>query len=244
MTSKGHITYKLSSSKECIAESPVPFIIENSEYSVNALLKTSEDELLLRLDLEGPNLSQGSHSTTDLIAKQVIEWLAVRRGVTLLQPEVLENELGPPLRWGPWSKLSTFTISVPPPITINHVDVNELASHLNSKEPEIHMLFGMYALAMEQSPIAKFMLLYSILYFIAGDSQGKIDKLIWSLSPGEQHIERARHDKEGTRFTKIRNDIGHPKRRDRAEINRLEPDVKNALSDLCKVVRMAINRYY
>lgn len=240
MSDKGYIVYKLSAPHECIIKKPVTFGIEDEDKQIKALLTLSDSEELL-LRIEGEHLSQKSRRVTDLLARRVMQWFAVVRGMQYLSPVVCEDSLPKdPVQWGPWSETWSFSTAASPELSLS--DGHILAAHLKPEHVLTNVLFDMFGLAEEQqSPIAQFILLYNILMFIKKNSQEKIDRLIWDLAPSEVQVERARWDKPGTRFTKLRNDIGHPRRTDRAEMDRLVSDIRSALPDLRRVVCKAIN---
>jgi hypothetical protein len=213
-------------------------VSRGAEHTVAAKLSVSASGILL-LRLTGDDLTQRSLRLTGYIAKRTMEWLAIDRGLPFQSPEVYENTL--PQGQKPTrihSETISFTTLAAP--TLTHEDGKALESHMKVESTKVLLVYGMYSLAAEQqNPVAEFVFLYSLLEFIYG-KQKSIDEWIWRVKAEEERVPNARYDRDGTRFTELRNDLGHPKRLDRSELDRLVPEVRNALPALRSLAKLAI----
>lgn len=88
---------------------------------------------------------------------------------------------------------------------------------------------------LNNDPIAVFMSLYNILLQVLGDDQKFVDEFIRQEEPSVQEFP----DRQGkqTLYTKLRNDVGHPKKRPLKETNE---EIKAVLEKFKMFVRKAI----
>jgi hypothetical protein len=209
------------------------------------------DGVLVSFEVAGLNRSEAKRVTTPLV-DLIQDWLVLDYPeVRPITPQLVENTIPDDpgadavsaVLWG--LKGETQPIL---PHRLDKVNLERFEVLLQQASPEDLAILSTYRLAREdRSVIAEFVLLYSILLWITRNPvsgmelQARVDERIWELDPSEDRVSGARRGNEGTRYTKLRNDIGHLRRSDSAAIGKLRQDVGQAIGPLRSLVRQALH---
>jgi hypothetical protein len=251
----GHITYKLPISHARVALASAARRLRT--FSGGAareakLVPLDSGDLLLRFD--GAGLDTGNAvPATRKAAEAVMDWLTLY-GVDYRAPEVHEVELPEPpsagvtaVLWSVWGDTEPIT-----PVELSQEDIDLLDRSMATRvdQPVVDVTFHLYRQAISsKDSLAEFILHYYNLLILSRDpeahteSQAYVDKLICEINPAEPMVPHPNRNKPETRFTKLRNDIGHPERREVDPFTaQLTEDVRVAVYPLRDIVREAIKR--
>lgn len=220
-------------------------------YKIHSVQLSAGDDnsLLLSFDVEGL-YRDGGEQVTARLAELVMDWFVVHQAIHPKSPEIFDNQLPPKsdtravraVIWG-----VSATVEPVERVEFPSTQVRRLRGFLDPAAANEQAMYAMFRIARGQnSPVSRFVILYSILLWITRDGttgterQASVDELIWSLDPTEPRVKQASRQSDGTRFTKIRNDIAHPRREQRADVLRIEQDVGRCVLALENLVRKAI----
>jgi len=124
------------------------------------------------------------------------------------------------------------------PVTLTSSKTLSLLASLPIADPMRKVRRQLYRATLNiEGPLAQFVLLYSVLLLVCGDSQKKVDVCICRLRPDTQRYEDRNGPKE-TVFTRLRNKLGHG--RPDWSIESLVHEANTLLPDFVEIVAEAI----
>lgn len=214
---------------------------------------TQEDGILAICEVTGLHGSAARQATAPLV-ELIQDWLVLEYPeVRPIKPELVENTVPEApgadavsaVIWGLYG--TAEPVEPDRPHRLDQVDLEPLEALLQRASPEDIAILSAYRISREErSNVAEFVLLYSVCLWITRDpvsgkeSQAHVDRKIWELDPTEERLPGARFEQEGTRYTKLRNDIGHPRRNDKVAMKKLRADVDNAIGPFRQLVRRVL----
>jgi hypothetical protein len=136
------------------------------------------------------------------------------------------------------SSLTSAYKAESPSVTLTSSETLSLLAGLPIADPTRKVRRQLYRATLNiEGPLARFVLLYSVLLLVCGDSQKKVDVCICRLRPDTQRY-KDRNGLKETVFTRLRNKLGHG--RPDWSIESLVHEANTLLPDFVKIVAEAI----
>jgi len=137
-----------------------------------------------------------------------------------------------------------FSVRLEATITPSEARISKFAEQLTQPEGHKDVALRLYWLAATQeNSIAKFMLLYHVLLFLAGDKQEQVDSLIRRVYPEvEESISPKHGNKKETVFTRLRNELAH--RRKDVDLQKTIDEITRKGGQLTEITKSAILERY
>lgn len=228
-----------SATKDLILQPPMELKSPNSSITKIEIKTESEEGLILSFFLHDVLSENEAKSITFDIARALKNKISFRYGLKIREPIVKnfieDGYLSIRESSAALTELGAIT-------TIHESNQENFRNYLeNYRDNENNEFLHLYCFIITNNdnndPISRFILLYSLLELITNGTQKEIDKLILSIdSCVPKTISDCGKSSEETLFTRLRNEIMHPKDR-KKKLTDVKEEMKNNVDWLQDIVK-------
>lgn len=207
-------------------------------------LEASKSGILLSVYLSRTSSKEEAVEVAKTAAENALNRLAITQEVAVGKPVLTSEELAP------IDAMTAVGLQFVTPgvayVRVTAHDVNvvrvnppNLKEKLERVSPPGESYFGDFRTAMSASnDTDRFLSLYRVLLMLRGDAQAQVDNFIRSEEPGVPHTPSPRTSGIETVYTRLRNELAHP--RTGASLEETRREASRYLHGLMKLVKRAI----